>query len=149
MKHIFTVFIVLFTLLNQCSQNNKEQEEKKEPHYVEVEEYHINWSDLFVQEDDTYYVYVYSIACVYCSQIREKITDLAKKELVDLYFVYPSDDITFINDEEKAYSSIGASKIEDVYIYTTPTLMKISDKIIEEYTRNYDEINAFLDSYLN
>ena len=134
MKKIL-LFLLPITLLSGCQKNNEPSH--KEPHYQEVEEYHIEWKDIFSQQQDKYYVYVYSIACPQCSALREDITNIAKKGFAHLYFVYPDDDIAFTRNEEEADNSLGASSLENVYIYTTPTLMEFTNKEITSYTRDY------------
>ena len=59
----------------------------------------------------------------------------------------PSDDVAFTSDLDLAMSSLGKKDVKDVYIYSTPTLIEITDKTISLYTREYSEIDNFLNSF--
>lgn len=146
MKNFFPLFFITLTLLTGCNKSQKNTPETKEPHYQEVEDLHIEWKDLFNQNNDRYYCYVYGVACSACSYLRESVTTFAKSEKEHFYFIYPSDDIVFVDDEETAIKSLGAKSIEDVSIYTTPTLIEISNKVITNYTRDYYQIKSFVES---
>ena len=148
MNRLLSLFIMSVTLLTGCNKQKEPTPSGKDPHYNEVEELHIGWKDLFNQEDDVYYAYVYSVSCVPCSSLREQVTTFAKGGYVHFYFVYPSDDVPFIDDSVQADNSLGATKIEDVYCYSTPCLIEISDHVITKYTRDYYEIKTFVESYL-
>ena len=145
--------LILLIPFSLCGCEKKEQEKKEEPeqyvepHYNEVEDLHINWSDLFNQSETTYYAYVYSVTCTPCSYLREKVTEVAKSGKTSLYFVMPSDDVTFTTDLDLAMSSLGKEDVKDVYIYSTPTLIEITNKVISLYTREYSEIDNFLNSF--
>ena len=141
MKKILSLLILPILLLTGC---HIEEPSYQEPYYEEVKDLHINWIDLFNVELDTYYVYIYSVTCIQCSALRDDLVNYARKENSHLYFVYPSEDITFTNDEELALSSLNKSNLEDIYIYTTPTLMEINKKIVSLYNKDYYEIRNIL-----
>jgi len=147
MKRLFCLASAML-ILTGCS--NKKEEEKEpsyvEPHYQEVEELHIEWPTLFSQPESKYYAYVYAVTCSPCSSLREKITNAAKSGKAKIYFVFPSDDVPFTEDLDQAMSSLGATAIENVYCYSTPTLIEITDKTVSLYTRDYYEIETFLES---
>ena len=145
MKHYILPLLVAFATLCGCSNIVTSSDEYREPHYNEVENMHIEWNDLFNQSQDNYYVYVYSVACTACSMLREDMVKFAKKEGQHFYFIYPSDDITFTDDEDVADASIGATSIENVNIYTTPTLMEITNKTVTYYSRDYYQIKALIE----
>ena len=149
MKHIFGIVITVLIALAGCGKNKGATSSYNEPHYNEVEEYHIEWKELFNQDNDSYYAYVYSVTCTPCSMLREEIINFAKGHYVNFYFIYPSDDISFTEDSSIADASLGKSSINDVYIYTTPTLIGITNKTITSYSRDYYEIKAFIESFNN
>ena len=151
MRKLLVLLLLAPFVLSGC--NQKPQEEPKEedtayvePHYNEVDDLHINWRDLFNQKEDKYYAYVYFVTCTMCSNIRPLITSVAKSGDISLYFVYPSEEIPFTDSEEQSASSLGKDKVEDVYIYMTPTLIEITNKVITMFTRDYYEIENFLNS---
>jgi len=148
MKHL-TLLLASLSLLVGCS-NKQEINDKEstfhEPRYGEVENLHIHWNDLLNKEDDVYYVYVYSVYCTQCSRLREKIVNFAKSNIVKFYFIDPDDDIPFTEDESLIEKSLGANKIEDVYCYILPTLIGISKHEVNYYSKDYNEINDFIDS---
>ena len=145
--------LILLVSFSLCGCKEKEQEkngepaERVEPHYNEVEDLHINWLDLFNQNEGTYYAYVYSVTCTPCSYLREKVTAVAKSGKTFLYFVMPSDDVPFTTDLDLAMSSLGKEDVKEVYVYSTPTLIEITNKVISMYTREYSEIENFLNSF--
>ena len=144
------ILLVPFSLCGCQKKGQEKQEEPSEhvePHYNEVENLHINWSDLFRQSEDTYYAYVYFVTCTPCSYLREKVVGVAQSGKTHLYFVMPSDDVPFTSDLDLAMSSLGKKDVKDVYIYSTPTLIEITDKAISLYTREYSEIDNFLNSF--
>lgn len=150
MKWFLPLFLVLTCAFSGCSKKEPEKEGSntnyEEPHYNEVEDLHIHWGCLFNQLDDKYYAYVYAVTCTPCSYLREKVTGVAKSGKIKLYFVDPNDDIPFTEDMDLAMSSLGKEKVEDVYCYSTPTLIEITNKVVTLYTRDYYEIDNFLDS---
>ena len=151
MKKLLSLLLVLASLFGRCSKQEEEKKEETqtyiEPHYNEVEDFHIEWTNLLDQQEDDYYAYVYNVTCSPCSSLREQITGLAKSGKVKIYFVMPSDDIPFTDDLELAESSLGAFTVQNVYCYSTPTLMQITNKIVSMYTRDYSTIKNFLDSF--
>lgn len=151
MRKIFALLIVTSALLIGCKKQSKDtsisESIYKDPHYSEVEDLHIEWKDLFLQSQDDYFAYVYSVTCTPCSMLREQVVEFARRSDVNLYFIYPSDDVPFVKDEDLADSSLGATDIKDVYCYSTPTLIEITNKVVTKYSRSYSEIQSFIESY--
>ena len=146
MKRLLSIFALPIVLLSSCNKQKEPIEPDKDPHYEEVENLHIHWEDLFKQEDDKYYAYVYSVTCVPCSMLREQVTTFAQSGKVKFYFIYPSDSVPFVEDPTIADGSIGATSIENVYCYSTPTLIEINEHTITSYSRDYYEIKNFMES---
>lgn len=147
MKRLIYLLLPLILLTGCHQKNSEEQSSKKDPFYNEVENLHIEWKDMFLDKEEPFYVYVYSITCPPCSSLREQVVTFAQANYVPFYFVYPSDDVVFADDIETAENSIGATKIEDVSIYSTPTLIGINNKEVTYYTRDYYAIKNFIESY--
>ena len=147
MKRLLPLVLISLFLSTGCQKNNKNTSSFIEPHYEEVEELHIEWKDLLNQKEEQYFAYVYSVTCTPCSMLRAEVISFAKEKKTNFYFIYPSDDIPFTKDENLADASLGKNRIEDVYCYSTPTLIGIDNKTITKYSRDYYEIKGFIESY--
>ena len=152
MKRLVLLLLPI-VLLGGCSQKeeNKKKEETppsyNEPHYNEVENLHIHWNDLLSKQDGTYYAYVYSVYCTHCSYLREKVVNFASSNVTPFFFIDPNDDIPFTQNMDLVNNSLGANKLEDVYVHMTPTLIGITDHVVSMYAQDYNEISSFIDSY--
>lgn len=147
MKHYYSLLLIILSLLSGCSSSEVSSTSSsfyQEPFYNEIEELHIHWNDLFNQENDKYYVYIYSVTCVPCSMLRDDAMTYAKDESTTFYFVYPGDDIPFVEDATKAESSLGATSLDDISFYNTPTLMEITNKTVTTYLRDFYQIKAII-----
>ena len=149
MKQYLVPLLIPIVMLVGCNKQKETTTTYNEPHYEEVEELHIEWKDIFNQENSAYYAYIYSVTCTPCSMLREEVINFAKGNNVNFYFVYPSDDIAFTDDSNLADASLGATSIENVYCYNTPTLIGITNKTITSYSRDYYEIKSFIESHMN
>ena len=86
--------------------------------------------------------------------IKKEVVDYTK-EMVEIEEIFEpinrfieentSDDIDYVDDEETAEASLGATSIADVHIYTTPTLIKITDGTVTYYSRDYYEIKSLIE----
>ena len=140
MKRILPLLLVSISLLSSCGNTEETStSSSKGPYYLEVENLHIEWKDLFNQ-NNIYFVYIYSLACYTCSMLREDVINYALKEDTNMYFVYPEDDIPFTDDETLAKASLGATSIENVYCYVTPTLIEINNGVVVTYLNDYYQI---------
>ena len=148
MKRLKSLLFIPLIVLSGCAKQKEPEEPKQEPHYEEVENLHIKWENLFNQEDDKYYAYIYSVTCVPCSMLREQVIEFAKASYVHFYFIYPSDEIPFVENPAQADGSIGASSIENVYCYSTPCLIEITDHTITNYSRDHYEIKDFMETFV-
>lgn len=146
-ERLLSLLLIPLTLLTSCqkSEDSSIKDSDFTPYYNEVEDLHINWKDIFLMENEIYRIYVYSVTCTPCSMLREKIINYALKEGNNLYFIYPSDeDVPFVDDEELADSSLGATSIENIYCYSTPTLIEINNKVVTYYSHDYYQIEAYV-----
>ena len=149
MRKLLPLVLLISFTLSGCSKKPQEEENNttyKEPIYQEVEDLHIEFKDLFNQKEDKYYAYFYFVTCSWCSYLRPQITEVAKSGNSTIYFVFPSEELPYTDDLDLALSSQGKDKLEDVYLYSTPCLIEITNKIITMYTRDYYEIENFLNS---
>ena len=94
--------------------------------YFEIEYITINWSDILIQNKDTYYVYIYSLTCTHCQELKNSIIEEALSRN-DIYFVKGSNKDVVKNDVSY---TIGATDVENIAILGYPTLLKISNKTL-------------------
>ena len=149
MRKLLPLVLLIPFALSGCNKKPQEEENNtkyEEPIYQEVEDLHIEFKDLFNQKEDKYYAYFYFVTCSWCSYLRPQITEIAKSGNPTIYFVFPSEELPYTDDLDLALSSQGKDKLEDVYLYSTPCLIEITNKIITMYTRDYYEIENFLNS---
>lgn len=93
--------------------------------YSEVEEYMIDWDEMFDFDLEEYFVYIYSTKCSHCVEIKNQIVEKALEEK-NVYFVKSSAKVIQKNDIS---SSIGASFAGDISILGYPSLIKIVNGI--------------------
>ena len=148
MKRIIPLIMVTTTMLCGCQkQGETTTHSYTEPFYNEVEDLHIEWKNLFNQQNDKYYAYVYSVMCTPCSMLREEVTTFARSGKTHFYFITATEDVPFVEDPDLADASLGATSLESVYCYNTPTLIEITANAVTKYSRNYYEIKAFIESF--
>lgn len=121
-------------LLGSCTLTKKEEKidtsniviPEADHEYFEIEEMSINWSDILLQNKTTYYVYIYSLTCTHCQELKNWIIDTALTRK-DIYFVKGSNKDIIKSDVSE---TIGATDIDDVAIMGYPTLLKINEKTL-------------------
>lgn len=95
--------------------------------YQTIKEFEIRWSDIFEQEENTYYVYLFSPFCGHCLEIKNEMIYYSVLGQIKMYNIIASDEIAFGTAIE---NTIGASRIEDVYIIGYPSLLLIKDRVL-------------------
>lgn len=133
MKSIY--FLAAFSvLLAGCSLNQKEEKidvskvvvPEADHEYFEIEHISINWSDILKQNNENYYVYIYSLTCSHCQELKNFIIDEALKR-DDIYFVKGTNKDVVKTDVS---DTIGATDEKYIAILGYPTLLKISNKTL-------------------
>ena len=147
MKQFFSPIIFLpclFALTSCGGVKNEEvsQSEKQQTllDYEDVSDYHIFWQDIFKQELDNYLVYIYSKKCSHCNAVKEEVISYALY-VKNVFFIEFCDDVVVSSDITK---TIGASRIEDLSILGTPTLIAIEDYIVKENIAGESAVLAFI-----
>lgn len=133
MRKIF-LFLTLPLILGGCSLTKKESKidiknveiPEVDHEYFEVTELTINWADILIQNNDTYYVYIYSQNCTHCQELKNYMIETALKR-DDIFFVRGTSKDTIKTDVS---TSIGATKTEDICILGYPSLLEISEKTV-------------------
>ena len=99
--------------------------------YNEINHLKIFWSQIFLVESSNYYVYLYSLSCSHCAELKNPIIGYALSGVTTIYFVQESSSVVI--DEKKAMS-INVTNIEDLGIRGFPTLLLIENKtLINQY----------------
>ncbi len=114
--------------INNSEQKGEDNSEKVINHsYTEVENLHIFYSEIFKQQQVTYFVYFYSLTCSHCASIKNEIIEFALSKKETIFFIKSSPEITI--DENKA-KEINVSNISDLAIRGYPSLIKIDESTL-------------------
>ena len=111
--------------------------------YDLVSDKHIEWKSIFEQEDNNYYVYIYSMTCGHCRIIKDDVISYALSH-DNFYFVIYSASIPLINNRDLA---IGKDSIYGLGIMGTPSLFEINSHIITNYYLGTSEIIETLSNH--
>ncbi len=143
------LFLCACLLLTACQKQETSSEYSIliEYDYQDVEHLHIEWKDILSQERYNYFVYIYSLTCGHCKEVKPYILNAALNSDKQFYFVTYTKEIPIITNAEL---NIGVTYYEKLGIIGTPTLFEIesgmvsacytgSVAIIETLTNNYDE----------
>lgn len=105
--------------------------------YNDFGKYHIVKKDMFLQEENEYYIFIYSTTCTVCSQIEEEVVKYANKAISDssyikLYFLNIGDKINnggikCASNDECNMDFLGADSYSQIQIEGPPCLIKIKD----------------------
>lgn len=107
-----------------------------EHEYSEISYYRLNWNEIFNVEKDDYYVYLFSTTCSHCSSIKNKIIEFALNNR-NVYFIEDSAEIIFKNDVNY---TIGLTSFENLAILGFPSLLKITNKILNKNIAGTEKI---------
>lgn len=94
--------------------------------YFEVDYMSINWADILLQNKEAYYVYIYSLMCTHCQELKNYIIDEALKR-DDIFFVKGSNKDVI---KTEVSNTIGATDVKDIAILGYPSMLKISNKTL-------------------
>ena len=138
--HKLISLVLPLMLLVGCTPN-KSIEEKH--NYHEIKDRLIAWNDIFIQEEEEYYVYFYSERCGHCNDIKQNIINFYYKDVVYMYFVCTDiDSVTGPRSDIK-----GIDNIDDFYIFGTPFLTQLSSHKINDYYVGVSEIKGFISTH--
>lgn len=138
------LFCVLLLSLNCC---NSKTIEFSENQYEEIEypDAFIEWRNLLIQEEEKYFVYVFSYDCFYCKETKRKVIDFYNVSPFPVYFCEYSKKIPIGHN---ITNTIGMNNIDDIYIKGTPTLLLISNSTIYFNVAGKEEVNDLIDLYI-
>ena len=95
--------------------------------YQKFEDRHLQWKDLFSPAKSQYFVYIYSLFCGHCENIKHNVLSVVNERKEDFYLINYADEIPIGTN---AYETIGKEKIEEVFILGTPTLIGVNNQYI-------------------
>ncbi|MBR2507108.1 MAG: hypothetical protein IKB70_09495 [Bacilli bacterium] len=141
-KKLLSLTFTFLTLLSSCSITNDSDLIYED--YNQLEEYQITWKDLFSQSNSEYFVYIYSLSCLHCQNIKEEIISFVISEKYPTYLIECTKDIPISNNIEDC---IGSSSYVDVVIKGTPSLLQIKNGYLILNIAGSKEILSVLDYY--
>ena len=137
MKKLFLVFLSL--LIIGCA-NRKSSASIPELDYSIVKT-HINWIDIFNQQEVDYFVYFYSTTCAHCRNIKQEMLNYYLSEKSYLYFLC----MDKIDDRYKQpYDLTGICDSNKLYIFGTPFLIEIKNYKVYQYYAGEKSILEFI-----
>lgn len=142
MKIVFTTtsILAICALLPSCSSKTK-----LEITWESFTQSQIEWKNLLNQDSEIYLVFVYSESCGHCKAIKNDVLSFASAYTFPKIWPLPYDSsIPFSPYPEL---TIGASNIEDVWIYAIPTMIEIENGIVKNNVYGEDDILSLLYSY--
>lgn len=145
-KNILLIFASI--LLTGCVPSSQTKETYEispvevpvEHDYSEVSGFHIQWSTIFSQKPQTYYVYFYSLNCSHCANLKNTIIEKALKRN-DIFFVRASNNDKLSNDVK---NTIGVGFADDFSILGYPSMAKIVDRKVEKNVAGKSQILGLL-----
>ena len=142
-KSLLAVLLTILStgFLSSCtfdrSNSNNSHSNPTTKNYEDYEERHLDSLTFFDQEDDYYYVYIYSKTCSPCTSIKETIFTLADG-MPNIYFYEYNVELRL--SQEDMTTLIGASKFKDLFINGTPSLFKIENKVVKLATSGKSKV---------
>ena len=126
------LIIVLSPILfGGCSKSVGTSLEKSESQadvfdYDIIKDKEILWNDLLIQEKESYSVYIYSLTCGHCNEIKQEIISYALNH-DDFYIVEYNKNIPICDGQEEQGEK---DKLEDICIFGTPSLLSINSGVL-------------------
>ena len=102
----------------------------------------IGFKELFNQNHDDYYVYIFSYSCGHCEDFKEEVLNIIKNNET-MYLVKYSKEIKISSNVD---NTIGAKSVEEVSILGTPTLLEIRDRTLVTNVAGKTEIRKIVSS---
>ena len=137
-------YLLTLLLLTGCQKNVVVEEPTVTPldYDITIEDT-IKWSDLFLQEEERYLVYVYSETCGYCKMIKQDVLSYYLLNKDRMYFVCSSkDEVPFDITKD---IPIGISTVENLYLRGTPTMLEVENKCLSKVYEGSESIKNYIE----
>lgn len=141
-KKFFSISLLVTTpLLFSClGVRNKENKESFD--YGDFVNSQLSWEELFSPAKPLYFVYIYSLTCGHCQNIKDEILTWGKEREDIFYLIEYEKGIPITRNTSE---TIGAYVYSDVKILGTPTLLEIMDKRLSLNLGGERDILTFID----
>ena len=139
--------LLVVSMFVSCSPAKNEQMSKNAfSQYEIVQNNQIKWSDIFLQTDDHYLVFCYSETCDHCHQIMGDVISFSESEIVETYFLNTKEQDIKIPIKNEVILTLGMSKVDDLFIAGTPSLLEIENHIVKNNIPGKDDCLTLLNS---
>lgn len=142
MRKIIVFLFFSSTLISCCETQHQDVNIKMEE--LEYPNNFISWVDVFSQTEDSYFVYVFSYDCYYCKQIKNKIITFCHNSDFPVYLVEYVKEIPVKN---KISETIGMTRVDDLFIKGTPTLIFIYNQIVNINAAGIGEVSEIIELF--
>ena len=143
LKLLFLLSNIVLTSCQQVEEETPEQEDTITLDYEDFLDIHLEWKNLFSPAKSQYFVYIYSISCGHCNQIKKEVLEFVNDHKEAFYLIEFNSDIP---TKTNVAESIGKEKIEEVSILGTPTLIGVTNWAISLDIAGEKEITDYLSS---
>lgn len=147
MRYLFCLTLVAFLSLGGCvseSYSTSFDSATIEPtvthSYSEISDKKIAWNDVFFPQKEHYFVYLYSLTCNHCNQLKNAIIEYGLSH-DDIYFVQDSEDVIINKNTDQ---TIGITDVKNLCIKGFPSLLEIHDKTLVKNVAGITDINSSL-----
>ncbi len=142
MRRKFLPLLLLCLSTVACSPTIEETiEEAPAYEYSMIEDKLITKNEVFLQDSNFYYVYIFSKTCTHCGKIKNQIIPYSLGD-DNFYYLEFSDQIKIVSNTA---FTIGTYNPEDIAIRGTPTLLIIEDHFLSMNICGADNIANYLE----
>lgn len=140
-KFIRLFIIPIFLYLSSCANSSSVG---GLPHisysYDDVIDYYASWENVFSIDMPNYNIYIYSIHCAHCANLKDHIIPYAL-EHKNIFFIEYTKDIPIGSNAD---STIGITSIDNLFIKGTPSLINITESVVTANLAGQHDIMYYL-----
>ena len=144
MKKLF-VPLLFSLLISRCSLTGAEAKsggEEKGRDYSDYEDIQLEWKNLFSPAKSLYFVYIYSIYCQHCNNIKNDVLSVVDDYRNSFYLIQYSPEI---KTKTNVIDTLGKDSVEEIFIIGTPTLLEISNHYVALNIAGEKDILSYLE----
>lgn len=124
-----------------CSKTKPDYVSYNSYEYNDIVDFSIDFNEIFLQDLEYYFVYVYQLNCLHCELIKQEVIQYALSNKLRMYFLEYTNKIKV---EKDVSQTIGATRPEEVAILGTPSLFLISNKKLTLNVAGMDLVKSVL-----